>query len=155
MKPLVVSVFALGICLLPAQAQDASAPRPRKEDRQPRMQEHLERALHLTDAQKTTVGEIRGKHKAALETKRAAAQSAHKAFSEAMRNPDAKPEDLKTLHRAQADASLDLLLEHRAQRQEIRAILTPEQREKAARIEGRMEGRMMGHGGGFPGGGMR
>lgn len=150
MKTLATAVLALGICLSAAQAQDAPSPHPRKGDRHPRLEERFDRALHLTDAQKVTVKEIRDKHRSALEARRAAAETAHKAFSEAMKNPEAKPEDLKTLHRAQADASLDLLLEHRAQRAEIHAILTPEQREKATRLMGRMKGMRMRHPGGGP-----
>jgi len=150
MRTLATAAFALGICLAPALAQDAPVPRPRMGDRLPRLEERFDRALHLSDAQKASVKEIRARHRPALEARRATAETAHKAFSEAMKNPEAKPEDLKTLHRAQADANLDLLLEHRAQRMEIRAILTPEQREKAARLLGRMEGMRMRHPGGAP-----
>jgi Spy/CpxP family protein refolding chaperone len=155
MKPLVLAALALGICAAPAQAQDAHRPRPRMEDMQQRIQDRVAVALNLTDAQKGSFAEIRAKHKAALDSRRAAAQAAHKAFAEAMKSPDAKPEDLRNLHRAQADAAFELLLEHRAQRIEFRAILTPEQREKAAKLEGRMEGRMEGmrrmHRGGMAG----
>ncbi len=154
MRKLAPAALALGICLAPALAQDAPAPRPRMGarmgDRMDRMEERFDRVLHLTDAQKASVKEIRAKHKPAIEAKRAALETARHAFGEALKNPEAKPEDLKTLHRAQADASLDMLLEHRAQRLEIRAILTPEQREKAAGLLGRMEGMRMRHGGGGP-----
>ncbi len=150
MRTLAPAALALGICLAPALAQDAPAPRPRMGDRMDRMEERFDRVLHLTDAQKESVKEIRARHKPAIEARRAALDTARHAFGEALKNPDAKPEDLKTLHRAQADASLDMLLEHRAQRLEIRAILTPEQREKAAGLLGRMEGMRMRHGGRGP-----
>ncbi|BDU72514.1 Spy/CpxP family protein refolding chaperone [Mesoterricola silvestris] len=150
MRTLASAALALGIGLTPVLAQDAPPPRPRMGDRLPDREARFDRALNLTEAQKTSVKEIRGKHKAAIESRRAAAETAHKAFADAMKNPDAKAEDLKALHRAQADANLDLLLEHRAQRMEIRAILTPEQREKAARLMGRLEGMRMRHPGGGP-----
>jgi len=149
MKPFVIAALTLGVCLTPSFAQGDARPRP--EAFQQKMQDRMDKALNLTDAQKASVKDIRAKHKAALETKRKASEDAMKAFREGLRSPDTKVEDLKTLHRTQADANLDLLLEHRAMRGEIRAILTPEQREKAARLEGRMEGRMMGHRGGFGG----
>ena len=117
------------------------------------MTDRFVKALALTPDQKTRFDAVMAAHKAPLETKRKAS----------MKEPETKAEDLKTLHRAAADADLDMLLEHRSQRQEIRALLTPEQREKAARLEGRMEGRMQGHKGfrgdgprgGFPGEGPR
>jgi Spy/CpxP family protein refolding chaperone len=155
MKTLSLAALALGMCLAPAQAQDAPAPRPRMGDRLPKVEERFDRALRLTDAQKASVKEIRARHKAAIDAKRATAETSRKAFEESIRNPEAKSEDLKALHRTQADANLDLLLEHRAQRLEIRAILTPEQREKAARLLGRMEGLRMRHPGGMPGGAAR
>jgi Spy/CpxP family protein refolding chaperone len=45
-----------------------------------------------------------------------------------------------------ADAQFEAMLERRAMRNEVRAVLTPEQREQAARMEGRMQGRMQGRG---------
>ena len=44
-----------------------------------------------------------------------------------------------------ADLAFDLRLERRAMKQEIRAILSPEQREESARMEGRMEGMRRSH----------
>lgn len=158
--------FALALAVIPgfSQAPAPQAPppppaqhreRPRPEEFHKRMQDRVERALHLTDAQKASIKEIRARHHDGLQAKAHAAKDAGKAFMEAMHKPDTKVEDLKTLHRAQADANLDLLLEHRAMRQEIKAVLTPEQREKAARLEGRMEGMRMGRRGGFDGEGGR
>jgi Spy/CpxP family protein refolding chaperone len=123
------------------------------------MMDHMVKALNLTPEQKTKWDGILAKHKPAQEARRKAAMEADKALRDAMKKPDAKPEELKALHRAAADARFDAQLEHRAQRQELRDLLTPEQREKAAFILGRMEGGRRGHGwgqgGGHPEGGMR
>jgi Spy/CpxP family protein refolding chaperone len=154
MKYLAIVPLALGLSMMPASSQDAPKPRIRPGEMRERMQGRMEKALNLTEAQKASVKEIRAKHKAALESKRDAAMAAHKAFMEAFRKPEAKAEDLRTLHRAMADANLEAMLEHRAVRDEIHAILTPEQREKAARLQGRMEGMRMGHRGEWPGMGM-
>ena len=104
--------------------------------------------LHLSEAQKTSFQAIHAKHQDSLAGKRKALEAAHAAFKEAEKAPDAKPETLKALHRTLSDAAFELRLEHRAMKQEIRAILTPEQREQSARFEGRMEGMRMSHRGG-------
>jgi len=159
MKPLALAALALGIVTLAAFAQTPQpapqATQTRGEGFRGKMEDRMDRALRLTDAQKASVKEIRAKHRAAVDAKMHAAKDARKAFGEAMHKPETKPEDLKTLHAAMASADFDLLMERRAQRQEIKAILTPEQRERAARLEGRMEGMRMGHRGGMDGDGPR
>jgi Spy/CpxP family protein refolding chaperone len=74
-----------------------------------------------------------------------------------MEKPDSSPDSLKAMNRSLADLKFDRRMEFRAMRQDLRAVLTPEQREKAARMEGRMEGMRMARGGwGMRGeGGMR
>jgi len=151
MKMFAPAALVFGICLAasaqaPAPAP-APAPRPRMEEGHARMMDHMAKALHLTDAQKASIKDIHARHQGALESRRKAAGDTRRAFGEAIRKADTPTADLKKLHAAMADANLDLLLEHRAQRQEVHAVLTPEQREKAARMEGRMEGmRMRGEG---------
>jgi len=156
MKPLAFAALALGVTMLPGFAQEARNPRTRPGDVQERMLNHLDRALNLTDAQKASAKEIRAKHKDGMEAKRKAAQDARTAFTEGLGRTETSADDLRKLHRAMADAQFELLLDHRQMRQEFHAILTPEQREKAARLEGRMEGLRMGHRGGpMAAGGMR
>jgi Spy/CpxP family protein refolding chaperone len=162
MKTLTSTVLALGVAIIPAFSQGAPEKQPEQRPRaeegarkfNERRQERLDKALGLTDAQKTAIRDIRTKHQAAFEAGRKTAQDAHKAFAEALRKPETAPDELRKLHRAAADATFEQLLAHRAQRQEIRALLTPEQREKAARMEGRMEGMRMVHHDGHPGMGM-
>jgi len=149
MKPLAIAALALGVTMLTAFAQPAPEVLARPEAQRQKGQDRLDRALNLTDAQKTSVKEIRAKHREGAEARQKAAQDARKAFRDAFLKPETKVEDLKALHQAAADAQLAQLLDQRAQRQEIRAILTPEQREKAAFLMGRAEG--MGRWGGFRG----
>ncbi len=151
MKTLILATLVAGFSFAPGFAQDAPAPGPRGQDFHPRMMARIERSLNLTDAQKAAFADIRAKHTPQAEAKRKAAQDARKAFQDAMAKEDTPAADLRKLHQTMADANLDVLLEHRAARQEFHAILTPEQREKAARMEGRFEGMMMGRRGGHPG----
>jgi len=105
------------------------------------MEGRMAAALHLTEAQRTAVKELRAKRQAGLEAKEKALKAAWTAFREAERKPETKPEELKALHRTASDLAFDLKLEHKALRKEVGALLTPEQREKAAYLLGRMEAR--------------
>jgi Spy/CpxP family protein refolding chaperone len=142
--------LTLGLGLMPASAQDAPAPSPRH----PEAHSRMGRRLNLTEAQKTSLKAVRDKHQDGLAVRRKAAFEARAALVKAMRSPDSKPEDLKTLHRTAADLAFELRMDQRAMRLECRAILTPEQREESARMRGRMEGMMMRHRGPFRGEGM-
>jgi Spy/CpxP family protein refolding chaperone len=146
--------LALGSSLLPAMAQGAPAPAPGckmcpgPEGRRDMMMKRMADKLQLTEAQRASCKAVIEKHKGSLKAKGMAAREARKAFFEAMKKPDTAPDTLKALNRAQADTRLEATLERRALRQELRAILTPEQREKAAFMMGQRMG--MRHGG--PGG---
>jgi len=132
--------LSLGMGLLPAGAQDAAAPKtPPARERDGRMG----RRLHLTDAQKAGIQELRKKHRESLATRKAAMKDARIAFRTAAAKTDTPVEELRKLHAKVADLAFDLRMEARALREEVRALLTPEQREEAARMRGRMEGMMM------------
>ena len=103
--------------------------------------------LGLNDTQKAGIQAIVARHRDALAGKEMAARAAARAFAEALAKPESRPDELKALQRNQADAQFACMMEQRSLRQEIRALLTPEQREQAARLEGRMEGMRMAHGG--------
>jgi Spy/CpxP family protein refolding chaperone len=111
--------------------------------------ERMAAQLKLTDAQKAGFQAILAKHKDSLASKGKAAKDASKAFFEALRKPETSPDSLKALNRSMSDLRFDQMMEHRAMRQEIRALLTPDQREQAARMEGRMEGMRLARGGGM------
>jgi Spy/CpxP family protein refolding chaperone len=142
-----LSVLALALAL-PALAQTppAALAAPQEGRSFGRMYERIGEKLNLTDAQKAACKDIIGKHRPAMIAKHKAAKEARKAFFEAVMKPETAPDTLKTLNRAAADARLEAMLEGRAMRQELRAVLTPEQREKAAFILGRMAGMHGDHG---------
>ncbi|MDR3670522.1 MAG: Spy/CpxP family protein refolding chaperone [Holophaga sp.] len=158
------SLTLLGLAIaLPAMAQ-APAPAPQAPMQQPghswdKMMGRMAEKLNLTDAQKASCKDIVAKHKDNLASKGKAAREARRAFSEAVEKPESTPDTLKTLNRAAADARIEAMLEGRAMRQELRAVLTPDQREKAAYLMGRRAGMGMdrgwgGHAGMMMGGGM-
>jgi len=86
------------------------------------------RGLNLSEAQQTQVKTIHDKHQAAFKAKGETAQAAHKALRDAMADATTDATTLKTLHDKASAARFDLLLEHRAVRQEILPLLTAEQR---------------------------
>jgi len=145
---------ALGVLAAPARGQGAPAPgtpppapgammdggRAQRLDR-------MARRLKLTDAQKASCQAIFARHQDSFKAGKQALREAGKAYREALDKPDAKVDDLRSLNRALADRRFDLRMEGRALRQELRAVLTPDQREQAARMEGRMEGMRMARGG--------
>ncbi len=86
------------------------------------------RALNLSEAQQAQVKAIHDKHQAAFQAKGETAQAARKAMHEAMQNAATDASMLKGLHDKASAAQFDLLLEHRAARQEILPLLTAEQK---------------------------
>ncbi len=116
------------------------------------------RGLNLTEAQQTQVKAIHDKHQASVQAKREVADSARKAMHEAMASTTADANTLKALHDKVATAQFDLMLEHRAVRQEILPLLTSEQKAQFEKLgmgmgphgrRGRGPGR--GFGAGHPG----
>ena len=97
--------------------------------------------LKLTDAQKTAIKAVFDQHRPGLEANRKAVRAARHDLMEALGKPDTPEDTLKTLHRTASDLEFQGQLERRAMRREIRTVLTPDQREQVARMEGRMEGR--------------
>jgi len=91
---------------------------------------HGLRGLNLSEAQQTQVKAIHDSHQAAFKAKGETAQAAHKALFDAMANVSTDAVTLKTLHDKASAAQFDLMLEHRATRQEILPLLTPEQKAK-------------------------
>ena len=84
--------------------------------------------LKLTEAQQAQVKAIHERHQAAFKAKGEVADAAHKALREAMANMATDAKTLQALHDKASAAQFDLMLEHRAVRQEILPLLTPEQK---------------------------
>lgn len=94
--------------------------------------ERAGRALNLTEAQKTSIKAIRDKHHPGLALRRDAASQAQTALQAALQDPAASEDQLRVLHGKASAARFDLMLAQRSLRQEVQAVLTPEQRAKAA-----------------------
>jgi len=146
-RSLLPAVFAvaciLGAGVPPAMGEASPAPAPAQAPLAGRGQGLLERMaerLQLTDAQRASCKEILARHQDALAAKGQAARAARAAWFEALRQPGTPAETLKALHRTQSDLEFERLMEGRTLRQELHAVLTPAQREQAARMEGRREG---------------
>ncbi len=84
--------------------------------------------LNLTEAQQAQVKAIHERHQAAFKAKGEAAGLARKAMHEAMANAATDAKTLQALHEKASAAQFDLMLEHRAARQEILPLLTAEQK---------------------------
>lgn len=114
----------LTLTVLPVLAQ----PVPR------RGEGRIGRALALTDAQKASIQAIREKHRPDLAAQREAAREAQTAFRAAIQDPATPESQLRLLHDKAASARFGMLMAGRAMRQDIQAVLTPEQRAKAAQL---------------------
>lgn len=91
--------------------------------------------LKLSDAQRTQMKEIHQKHQGAIQPKQKAAMEAREALRKAAQDLSASPDQLRKFHQAVADRQFDLMMERRAVKLETRAILTPEQRAEADRMQ--------------------
>ncbi|WP_243287528.1 Spy/CpxP family protein refolding chaperone [Geothrix terrae] len=124
MKPLFRTFAVLALTVFPALAQ----PAPRRGDGR------MGRALALTDAQKTSIQAIRERRRPDLAAQRDAVREAQAAFRAALRDPATPEAQLRLLHDKAASARFGMLMAGRAMRQDIQAVLTPEQRTKAAQL---------------------
>lgn len=124
MKALILTFLTF----LPLAAQ---APREARNHRQGRLAE----ALNLTADQQAKLKALRASHQAAQAPQRSAVQEARAALAKALQDPATPEATLRTLHTRASEAQFQVLLARRAQRAEMRAILTPEQRERAAAFQ--------------------
>ncbi len=140
MESRIITRFALILALgvLPLAAQ-----RPRPEPRPAQGPDviRLMGRLGLDEAQQKQVKALVEKARAEAPAQRQALQEARKAFGEAAKNPGTDPAQLHQLHQTLSERQFEVQLHQRSLRQEIQKLLTPEQREKAARALGRLEGR--------------
>lgn len=136
MKALSSLVFSLmALVALPAMGDvpEGAPPQTQAPGRQ-------HRGLDLSPEQRNRLQAIRSRHREQLRTSRQATRQARQAFFEALRDPAAKVDQLRQLHRALSDQMLENLLARRAMRLEMREVLTPEQRERVSRRLGRGAG---------------
>jgi Spy/CpxP family protein refolding chaperone len=129
--------LAVGLAQAPPRPRPTAPPAPPQTGMRMAGPDPMARRLGLTEAQQKQLQEIRTK--ADLPARQKAAQEARRAFAEAAATEGAA--NLRALHQAMADHQLDLMLANRTQQQAIHALLTPEQREKAAFARGLQQGR--------------
>lgn len=123
--------LSLGLLPLAAQVDPPRGHAPRA---------GLGREVGLSPEQKTKLQALRARHQEALKPQQKALDEARRAFQAALEAPDTAPEALRTLHQTLAARQFDLLKARHGFHAERQAILSPDQREKAAQVRGRMEG---------------
>ena len=126
MKTIFGTTLILALLALPLAAQ----PGPDGSHRAERIGRHLE----LTEAQKASILAIRDKHRSDLVLRRDAVKHAQIDLRSALQDPGTPEPQLRALYDKASAARFDMILAQRSVRMEIRAILTPEQRAKAAEM---------------------
>jgi Spy/CpxP family protein refolding chaperone len=134
MKAVTWSVLTLALVALPLSAQAGPGRSPRAE--------RISQALHLTDTQKASIRTIREKHRPDLVLRQDAIHRARTALQTGLRDAATPEAQLRTLYDKAAGARFEMMLARRAVRQEVQAVLTPEQRATAAELRGQAQARM-------------
>jgi Spy/CpxP family protein refolding chaperone len=146
---LAASLLALSLAAQPALPQGPQGPRPggpmaggpMAGGPMARLAQAGEQAafmahhLKLSDPQKAQIKDIHQKHRDAIKSNQKVAMEAREAFRKAAQDPSTSPDQLRKLHQIVADRQFDQLLERRAMRLDTRAVLTPEQRTEADRLQ--------------------
>lgn len=137
MRPLAILLATLPIL---AQAPPPRAPVPGT------MGEHMATALGLTPDQQTRMKAIRDKYRESGKAGHEAARAQAQAFRAAMEDPKTSEAQLRQAFDQMNAQRFQAMLQHRAMRQEMRAVLTPDQQAKAdamrAEFRDRMKARM-------------
>jgi len=125
----------LGVAGMPAFAQQAHAPwsgLPRRA-RDAARSEAVARRLKLSDAQRNAIQALRSRYSEKLKLGRRDFLEARGAFRLVVRDPQAKIEELRSLHQTMAERRFEMLRIRRTMKEEMRTLLSPEPREEAAR----------------------
>lgn len=109
----------------------------------------MAQVLGLSLEQQAQMKAIREKHQVVLRADREASRAQARAFRATLRNPEASEAQLRQGYDRMTTQRFRTLLDRRALRQELRAVLTPEQQAKAdamraefrKRVKARMEQR--------------
>ncbi|MBK8725087.1 MAG: Spy/CpxP family protein refolding chaperone [Holophagaceae bacterium] len=133
---LALPAAALAAPSAPEAQQARPAPQQTLQERQDRRLEHLAEVLKLSADQKASIKAIHERNREAGKSRQEAAKNAAKAFREASEDPKVSTDQLRRLHQAMADARFEAMAARRTMRLEVRNLLTPEQREKAATLKG-------------------
>ena len=133
MTALLRTTLSLALAMLPLTAQAGPDPGHRAE--------RISRALGLTEDQKTSIRAIREKHRPDLTLRRDAVRHARIDLRTALQDPATPEARLRDLYNKASAVRFDLILAQRATRLEVQAVLTPDQRARAAEIRVRRQGR--------------
>lgn len=128
MRTLLGSALLLALTALPMSAQAGWQRAPRAA--------RLARMLHLTEAQKAGIQTVRAKHQPDLALRRSAFREARQALRAALQDQATPTAQLRSLYDKAASARFEMMLARRSMRQEVQALLTPEQRGRAAELAG-------------------
>lgn len=137
MKALLFSLLLAPALLAQPAGRPGSGPRPHRGPAQGA-------ACPLADLsapQKEQVKALHAKHREALKAKMDAARQARTALHEALAKADTPEATLRQLHEQVSRAQFDVMLEHRALRQEVDQLLTPEQKAKRDALFEKMKAR--------------
>lgn len=134
MKPMLWSTLILSLATFPLGAQADPGRGPRAE--------RMARTLNLTEAQRSNIQAIREKHRPDLILRRDAIQQAQAALRAALQDATTPEVQLRNLYDKASAARFDLMLARRSVHLETQAVLTPEQRIKAAEMRGAAQARM-------------
>lgn len=107
--------------------------------------ERIASALNLTEAQQASIKALRDKHRPEMLARREATRQAQDFLRKAMQDPATPEAQLRTAYDKAASARFDLMLARRSMHQDVQALLTPEQRLKAAELRGAAQARMQDH----------
>ena len=143
------------LCLaaLPLLSQPASGGGPGRGPGAAPRQERNARMLGLTEPQRTAIQALQQKQRPALMAHMEAAQLARQALAAALRDPAAKEATIRPLYEKASATRYEAMMAKRTLQLEVGALLTPEQRMKAARLRRQAAGMgpgMMGGGMGHP-----
>lgn len=123
--------LAILLAALPLLAQSPAAPAPGPSVMDHPRAQRLAEALGLSPEQQAKLEAIRAQHAAALKADREAVQAQGRQLHGAMQDPAASEAQLRQAFDKMNEARFKALLDRRALRQEMRAVLTPDQQAKA------------------------
>lgn len=106
------------------------------------MEGHMATALGLTADQQAKMKAIHEKYRDAAKANHASARAQSQAFRTAMEDPKASDAQLRQAFDEMNAQRFQSLLQRRAMRQEMRAVLTPDQQAKADAMRAEMKDRM-------------
>lgn len=90
--------------------------------------------LGLTEAQRTAIQALQQKQRPGMMARMEAAQLARQALAAALRDPEAKEATIRPLYEKASATRYEAMMAKRTLQLEVGALLTPEQRMKAARL---------------------